>query len=117
MSLTLGGTAGTTESFVERLDRVPLNSFHWRLLVVSGIGWLFDAMDVILISFLITPIRAEFKLDATQTGFIASSGFVGMFFGAAISGRIADRIGRRTVFTATLILSSRRPGRAWCAAS
>ena len=106
MSLTLGGTAGTTESFVERLDRVPLNSFHWRLLVVSGIGWLFDAMDVILISFLITPIRAEFKLDATQTGFIASSGFVGMFFGAAISGRIADRIGRRTVFTATLILFS-----------
>jgi putative MFS transporter len=106
LSLTLGGTAGTTESFVERLDRVPLNSFHWRLLVVSGIGWLFDAMDVILISFLITPIRAEFKLDATQTGFIASSGFVGMFFGAAISGRIADRIGRRTVFTATLILFS-----------
>ena len=106
MSLTLGGTTGSTESFVERLDRVPLNSFHWRLLVVSGIGWLFDAMDVILISFLITPIRAEFKLDATQTGFIASSGFVGMFFGAAISGRIADRIGRRTVFTATLILFS-----------
>lgn len=106
MSLTLGGATGSTESFVERLDRVPLNSFHWRLLVVSGIGWLFDAMDVILISFLITPIRTEFKLDATQTGFIASSGFVGMFFGAAISGRIADRIGRRTVFTATLVLFS-----------
>lgn len=99
-------STGSAESFVERLDRIPLNAFHRRLLVVSGIGWLFDAMDVILISFLITPIRAEFKLDATQTGLIASSGFVGMFFGAAISGRIADRIGRRTVFTATLVLFS-----------
>ena len=95
-----------SESFVERLDRIPLNPFHWRLLIVSGIGWLFDAMDVILISFLITPIRTEFKLDATQTGLIASSGFVGMFLGAAISGRLADRIGRRTVFSATLVIFS-----------
>lgn len=107
MSLTLGGaSSGTSESFVERLDRIPLNAFHWRLLIVSGIGWLFDAMDVILISFLITPIKNEFKLDATQTGFIASSGFVGMFLGAAISGRLADRIGRRTVFSVTLVIFS-----------
>ncbi len=105
MSLTLGGST-SQGSFVERLDRVPLNSFHWRLLVVSGIGWLFDAMDVILISFLLVPIRDEFALDATRTGLVASAGFVGMFFGAAISGRLADRLGRRVVFSSTLVLFS-----------
>jgi len=94
------------ETFLARLDRVPLNRFHWRLLAVAGFGWMFDAMDVILIAFLLTPIRNEFGLDATQTGFVASAGFVGMFLGAAIAGRIADRVGRKTVFQATLVLFS-----------
>jgi len=94
------------ESFVSRLDRVPLNSFHWRLLFISGIGWLFDAMDVILISFLLAPITREFTLDPTRTGLVASAGFVGMFIGAAASGRLADRYGRRAVFTVTLVIFS-----------
>jgi putative MFS transporter len=98
--------ATAPESFIARLDRVPLNSFHWRLLVVSGIGWLFDAMDVIMISFLLAPITREFTLDPTRTGLVASAGFVGMFFGAAISGRLADRYGRRVVFSSTLVLFS-----------
>jgi putative MFS transporter len=94
------------ESFVARLDRVPLNSFHWRLLFISGIGWLFDAMDVILISFLLAPITREFTLDPGRTGLVASAGFVGMFIGAAVSGRLADRYGRRAVFTVTLVIFS-----------
>lgn len=93
-------------SFVARLDAVPLNRFHWTLLIVSGLGWLFDAMDVILISFLLTPIRTEFGLDAAQTGIVVSAGFVGMFVGAAASGRLADRYGRRTVFQLTLLIFS-----------
>ena len=82
------------ETFLARLDRVPLNRFHWKLLVISGFGWMFDAMDVILIAFLLTPIRAEFGLDVTRTGLVVSAGFVGMFLGAAVSGRLADRYGR-----------------------
>ncbi len=93
-------------SFVARLDAVPLNRFHWRLLVVSGLGWLFDAMDVILIAFLLAPIRAEFALDATRTGLVVSAGFVGMFVGAAVSGRLADRYGRKAIFQVTLVIFS-----------
>lgn len=100
------GPAAGQESFVERLDRVPLNRFHYRLLLISGVGWLFDAMDVILISFLLTPIGAEFALDATRIGLVASAGFVGMFFGALVSGRLADRYGRRNIFSLTLVLFS-----------
>jgi putative MFS transporter len=94
------------ETFVARLDRVPLNRFHWRLLILSGLGWMFDAMDVLMLSFLLTPIRTEFGLDATRVGLVASATFVGMFFGAAVAGRLADRYGRRTVFTATLVIFS-----------
>jgi putative MFS transporter len=98
--------SAAAETFVARLDRVPLNRFHWRLLMLSGLGWMFDAMDVLMLSFLLAPIRAEFKLDATGVGLVASATFVGMFFGAAVAGRLADRYGRRTVFTATLVIFS-----------
>ena len=96
----------SAESFVARLDRVPLNSFHWRLLITSGLGWMFDAMDVLLIGFLVAPITKEFTLAPAQVGLVASAGFVGMFLGAAISGRLADRYGRRLIFQATLVLFS-----------
>jgi putative MFS transporter len=96
----------SAETFVARLDRVPLNSFHWKLLITSGFGWMFDAMDVLLIGFLVAPITREFSLAPAQVGLVASAGFVGMFLGAAISGRLADRYGRRLIFQATLILFS-----------
>jgi len=94
----------SAETFVARLDRVPLNRFHWRLLITSGLGWMFDAMDVLLIGFLVAPITKEFALAPAQVGFVASAGFVGMFLGAAISGRLADRYGRRLIFQATLVM-------------
>jgi len=96
----------SAETFVARLDRVPLNGFHWRLLITSGVGWMFDAMDVLLIGFLVAPIAKEFTLAPAQIGLVASAGFVGMFLGAAISGRLADRYGRRVIFQATLVLFS-----------
>ncbi len=92
--------------FTARLDAVPLNRFHWKLLVVSGLGWMFDAMDVILISFLLAPIAKELSLEPAQRGIVVSAGFVGMFLGAAVSGRLADRYGRRAVFQVTLIVFS-----------
>ena len=35
----------------ERLDRLPFNKAHRKLLVASCVGWAFDAMDVGLGSF------------------------------------------------------------------
>ena len=67
---------------------------------------MFDAMDVLMLSFLLAPIRGEFKLDAAGGGVVASATFVGMFLGAAAAGRLADRYGRRAVFTATLVIFS-----------
>lgn len=95
-----------TESLTraERLDRLPFNARHRRLLGGSGIGWALDAMDVGLISFIIATLAAEWSLDQTQTSWILSIGFAGMALGASVGGLLADRIGRRHVFALTLIV-------------
>ena len=96
----------SAETFLARLDDIRPNRFHWRLLASSGLGWTFDAMDLLLIGFLLVPIRSEFGLDPGRTGLIAITGLAGTAVGAAVAGRIADRSGRRTVAQVTLVLFS-----------
>ncbi|MBF0688461.1 MAG: MFS transporter [Cellulomonas sp.] len=87
-----------------RLDALPVTRRHLRLLVGSGVGWTFDAMDVGLISFVIAQLAVVWGTDATTLGWVASAGFAGMAVGAALGGLLADRIGRRQVFALTLLV-------------
>ncbi|HTP60175.1 MAG TPA: MFS transporter, partial [Spirochaetia bacterium] len=90
----------------ERLDARPLGAFHRRLLFASGLGWMFDAMDVGLISFVLAALVGEWKLNPGQVGLISSAGFVGMFAGALVAGLLADRVGRKPLFQSTLLIYS-----------
>lgn len=91
-------------SRTERLDRLPVTRAHVRLLVGSGAGWVFDAMDVGLISFVIAQLGVTWGLSDATKSWIASAGFVGMALGAAVGGLLADRVGRRQVFALTLLV-------------
>ncbi|WP_241726028.1 MFS transporter, partial [Dietzia sp. DQ12-76] len=88
----------------ERLDGLPFTRKHRRLLVGSGVGWALDAMDVGLISFVMAALAVHWALTPTELSWIGSIGFVGMAIGAALGGLLADRIGRRQVFAATLLV-------------
>ena len=88
----------------ERLDRLPFNGRHRRLLGASGIGWALDAMDVGLISFVIAALAQQGGLDAQTRSWIIAAGCRGMALGASLGGLLADRIGRRAVFSLTLLV-------------
>ncbi len=89
---------------LDRLEAVPVNSFHYRLLFIIGLGWMFDAADTGLVSFVLPALAKEWALSTQQVGYIASMGLVGMALGAVIAGSLADRWGRRKVFAATLVM-------------
>lgn len=91
---------------IHRLERIPVSRFHYKLLVLTGLGWLFDAMDTGIIAFVLPVLAKEWGLSATQMGFIGSMGLLGMAVGAVLAGSAADRFGRKTVFSVTLVVYS-----------
>jgi len=95
---------GSPADVSARLDAVPFRRPHLRVLTGSGLGWALDAMDVGLVSFVITALIAQWHLTSTQASWIASAGFAGMAIGASVGGLLADRLGRRSVFAITLLV-------------
>jgi hypothetical protein len=95
---------------LERLEQLPVGSFQYKLLVVTGLGWLFDSMDTGLISFILPVLAKERNLSPAQVGWIGSIGLIGMALGAVLAGTLADRIGRKKVFSITVLLYSLSTG-------
>ncbi len=88
----------------QRIERLPVTPMLWRVLFLTGIGWLFDAMDQGMVSGVMAAIGRVWKLTPADLGLLGSASAVGMAIGAAIAGMAADRWGRRTVITFTLVL-------------
>jgi putative MFS transporter len=93
-------------SISDRLSNLPLGSFHWRLVFLLGSGIAFEALDTGLIAFVLAKMISSWNLTPVQMGYIGSATLVGMAVGAITSGTLADRIGRRAMFTATLAVYS-----------
>ncbi|HWJ77791.1 MAG TPA: MFS transporter [Niallia sp.] len=77
-----------------------------RLLGIAGLGWMFDAMDVGMLSFIITALQVDWNLTGKEMGWIGSVNSIGMAVGALVFGIMADRIGRKHVFMITILLFS-----------
>jgi len=77
-----------------------------KLLGIAGLGWLFDAMDVGMLSFVIVALQKEWGLSSQEMGWIGSINSIGMAVGALLFGILADKLGRKSVFIMTLLLFS-----------
>src|SRR5215510_10017684 len=98
--------AETELNTLRRMERLPFTRFHWRLLLMGGLGYTFDSMDGAMIAFILPVVTALWGLTNQQTGLLASSAMIGYLFGAFFAGTLGDLIGRRSVMMYALAIYS-----------
>src|SRR6266481_6167170 len=83
-----------------------VTSAERKSLIAGGLGWMLDAMDVMLYSLVLTYLIREFNMDTRTAGFLNSLTLVASAIGGFLFGILADRIGRTRALMASILLYS-----------
>ena len=98
-----------------------LNRYHWFVLLVAALGWLFDCLDQQLFNAARVPAMRDLLRTAnmgtvTEYGGYATSVFLmGWAAGGLIFGYLGDRIGRAKTMMLTILVYSLCTGLSACA--
>ncbi|MBP0443563.1 MFS transporter [Roseomonas sp. SSH11] len=89
-----------------RLDRLPWGRFHWLVVLALGVTWVLDGLEVTLVGSLAGAIKESPRLQLTETqvGMTASAYLLGAVSGALFFGWLTDRLGRKKLFTITVLV-------------
>ena len=77
--------------------------FHRKAVLVTGAAWTFVAMEILLVGFTVPLFTEIWRLSGSYAGWIAASALGGSLLGSVVLGRLADRIGRRRIFQASIL--------------
>ncbi|MDX6508174.1 MAG: transporter, putative metabolite:H+ symporter [Gaiellaceae bacterium] len=80
-----------------------LSRFHKKAILVTGAAWTFVAMEILLVGFVAPIFAAKWGLNGRMQGLVNSAALAGSLVGSLTLGRLADRIGRRTIFQYSIL--------------
>ncbi len=94
-----------------RLDRLPMTRHMWMLVLLISLGGWFDTYAIFLTGSIAPGMFADKIFTPTTVSLFGFTGlasfiaalFTGLFIGTMFFTRAADRFGRRTVFTYSLV--------------
>jgi putative MFS transporter len=94
-----------------RIDRFPASYTVWRIVALLSLGFFFELYDLLFSGYIAPGIIRSGILTATTPGLFGTSGvagfiaalFSGLFIGTIACGFLADKFGRRAIFTYALL--------------
>ncbi|HEY2499766.1 MAG TPA: MFS transporter [Candidatus Angelobacter sp.] len=89
-----------------RLDRLPWSRWHWLVVIALGITWVLDGLEVTLAGAVGAVLKRTdtLALSDAQIGASATFYLIGAVTGALLFGYATDRLGRKRLFTITLLV-------------
>lgn len=90
--------------FLELLDDAPLKLHHYIAWGLASGGTFLDGLSVFMLGLSIPLIQAVMHLNALLQGLLGAALVAGAVLGASIGGRLADRIGRKSIFLIDMLL-------------
>ncbi|XP_047166939.1 organic cation/carnitine transporter 7 isoform X1 [Vigna umbellata] len=100
------GDEGPSYTVDDALVALGFGKFQILVLVYAGVGWVSEAMEMMLLSFVGPAVQALWNLSPHEESFITSAVFAGMLIGAYSWGVVSDRHGRRKGFLITATVTS-----------
>src|SRR5580704_2358676 len=94
-----------------RLDRLPFSRTIWYFVLLIALGGVFELYDLFMTAYIAPGLVKSGLFVAKPPSFFAPTGvgffvfctFAGMFVGTMGFGFVADRVGRRAIFTYSLV--------------
>jgi MFS family permease len=90
----------------EAIEKMGFGPFQILITVFSGLLWLADAMELMLLSVLSPAVQCEWGLTKSEEATITSVVFVGFLLGGIFWGVLSDAIGRKRVSTCMLLIGT-----------
>jgi MFS family permease len=105
-SPTAASSAVIETDIPSRLDRLPWTRFHWLVVVALGITWSLDGLEVTIAGSIAGALRQSptLQFTAADVGLANSAYLAGAVSGALFFGWLTDRIGRKKLFSVTLLV-------------
>ncbi|KAL3825512.1 hypothetical protein ACJIZ3_021541 [Penstemon smallii] len=79
----------------EALTTIGFGKYQGLLLAYGGLGWIAEAMEMMILSFIGSAVQSEWNLSPAEKSFISTAVFAGMLVGAFSWGAISDTYGRK----------------------
>ncbi|RDK11963.1 MFS transporter [Cupriavidus lacunae] len=86
------------------INERPMSRFQIRTLILCFLVLVTDGYDTVVLGFIGPSLKAHFGASPAQLAPLFGAGFFGLAVGSFLFGPLADRFGRKTVLTITVIL-------------
>ena len=97
-------TATRTIDVQDFLDEHPFSAFQWTIFALCFCVVLLDGFDTAAIGYIAPSLLADWGLERAALAPVLSAALFGLAAGALSSGPLADRFGRKTVLTASVLV-------------
>jgi PHS family inorganic phosphate transporter-like MFS transporter len=88
----------TRQSDFSEMDNAGISKEHWKIMLISGMGFFTDAYDLFIIGVVMALLKPMWHVGKVEEGLVESTALLAAAIGALLFGRVADMVGRKRIY-------------------